>query len=106
MRIKINFSNLTAIEVSNSYIVIAHFISLNSPPQDLKTTLKTTSTLALENQDTFEKVNEQITLIQANTDNLEVRKPQINSVMALFVISDPARKSVMVSVYRDIIKGK
>ena len=44
-------------------------------------------TLALDNQDTCEKVNEHITLIQANTDrveNLEVRKPQINSVLFYF----------------------
>merc|ERR1712062_276539 len=45
--------------------------------EDLKTNLNTTMTLALENQDTCEQVNEHSTLIQANTDNLEILNTKV-----------------------------
>ena len=74
-------TNAKQIKVSNQVVDQLNFISLYCPSQDLTTTLSTTTTLALENKDTCEKVNVHSILIQTNAENLEVRKPQINSVL-------------------------
>ena len=65
-------TNAEQIKVSQKSIQSCNPLSLNFPSQDLKTTLNTTTTLALENQDTCEKVNELSSLIQTNTEELKV----------------------------------
>jgi len=92
-------SNLTSIKSTLTDLVST--VETNAEEiEDLKITLNTTTTLALENQDTCEKVNELSTLMQTNTEDLEDLKTNLNTTTTKIFFE--ARKTSGGSFYGEI----